>query len=80
MTTLQKMIELSNNIVSVSAQRNERRQEAAVRPTVEVANEQPSAIETIPVEQFRARRLCVPAGAHDHEYHIPRHFTPGAKW
>ena len=66
MTTLERMIELSGNIVSLSAQCERRRQDAgAPKPTPDV--------ETVPIERFRRLKLHVPAGAHDHEYHTPAH-------
>ena len=70
MTTLERMIELGDRMVSLSAQRERRRQDAgAPKPTPDV--------ETIPIGQFRRLRLTVPAGAHDHEYHAPHHYLSG---
>jgi len=89
MTTLDKMLELSHNIVSVSASHEEYKerklQEAldvitqAIEKATTTAPLPPPDVEVIPIEQFRKLQLCVPAGAHDHEFHTPRHFLPGAR-
>jgi len=67
MTTLEKMIKLSEEIVSLSAQREEAERLRTRSLAARDANASVAADWTI--EQFRRRRRLVPAGNGDHRFH-----------
>jgi len=69
MTTLEKMLELSGQMVSVSAQRKEEQKFRAQSMAARNTNANIAAAWTI--QQFRSRRLHKPAGNGDHRFHGP---------